>query len=115
MSSERPPIVLPFRPRQDSAEAIIAEGRLESIRNTIASALFPSPPEEHPPQRVAGGEHMSIHVGPGGYVAMQELREDGTPGIALQVPPDEWNKGWADWFSRIVVRKQRRRRLRLLD
>jgi hypothetical protein len=72
-------------------------------------------PVELPPQRITGGDPVSFHVGPGGVVVLQELREDGTVGIAIQVPPDEWNESYVEWFRRIVSRKQGRRRLRLME
>ncbi len=72
---------------------------------------------DNPPaaaSRLIAPELVSAYVTTGGVVVLQEARVDGTPGVAVHIPPDEWDEKWMEWFTRIIARKQRRAHMRLV-
>lgn len=65
-------------------------------------------------QRVTGGDPVRAILLAGGVVKLQEERLDGSPGLSLDVPPDEDWEAWQQWFTRIIIKRQKRKRLRLI-
>lgn len=78
-------------------------------------ALVVATPTPNPaPSRALGGDPVAAFVAAGGVIVMQEQRDDGTPGVEIHVPPDEWDDRWLAWFRRFVEKKQGTRRIRLV-